>query len=151
MKKALFKQEDIEVVCPQKMVWDEMEVVSEGKRLCEGCDKVLVDVTGYTKEQVHELQKKDPSVCVAVTNALLVSSLSFSLLSAGGDIENNLSSAYIIEPVLVEIEPPVTLGLPARIIKPSLPICNETTVCLNAIKRFFGFEEDTTCIEKEDD
>ena len=79
MKKKLFTENDIEVVCPQKMVWDEMGIVGERERLCEGCDKVLVDVTGYTKEEVYALQKKDPTICVAVSNTLLVSSLALSL------------------------------------------------------------------------
>jgi len=158
MKKTLFKQKDIEAVCPQKMVWDEMEVVGAGKRHCKGCDKVLVDVTGYTKEQVDELQKKDPSICVAVTNALLVSSLSFSLLSAGGDsveenrttpIEiNNIVLGKVKVPIIPEVEEIVAVGMPAL---PPQPICTEGTANLNAIKRFFGFEEDKSCVEEEDE
>ena len=162
-KKELFTQENIEVACPEKMVWDEMEIVGEGKRLCEGCDKVLVDVTGYTKEQVHELQRKDPSICVAVSNALIVSSLSLSLLSAGGNLEElesvninetnetiiEVQEAQPIEEIIVEVgtpvEPPpieIMMGVPAR------PTCSEGTANLNAIKRFFGFEVDRSCIEE---
>ena len=151
-KKVLFTQENIEVVCPEKMVWDEMKIVGEGKRLCEGCDKVLVDVSGYSQEEVNELQRKDPSICVAVTNVLLVSSLSFSLLSAEGSlVENNKSIATEINntflgkvkaPVLVDILPPVTLGVPAR------PICSAGIANLNTIKRFFGFKEDRSCVEE---
>ncbi len=160
--KELFTVKDIAVACPEKMVWDEMDVVGEGKRLCEGCDKVLVDVTGYTKEEVEELQKKDPTICVAVGHALIASTLSFSLLSAGGDIgeinatvpyevyeENALSEdTVIVEAVGSPVPPPeevphVVLGLPAR------PTCSTGTVILNNIKRFFGLKADTSCWEED--
>ena len=156
MKKVLFKQKDIEVVCPEKMVWDEMEVVGEGKRLCEGCDKVLVDVTGYTIEEVHALQRKDPSICVAVTNALLVSSLSFSLLSAGGDIgavEINTNYDEIVnDMVIVEVGTPVSVAPPIVValgmpVPPPIIICEEGTERLNLV----GFENTMVCIEKGDE
>ena len=166
-KKELFTKDNIAVECPEKMVWDKMEVVGEGKRLCEGCDKVLVDVTGYTKEEVHALQKKDPTICVAVTNALLVSSLSFSLLSAGGEmepidttapIETNTSNGMFNEtvvgivdmpisikpPVIADVVPPVVLGLP---VFPPEPMCGEGTEELDIV----GFEDAIVCVEKEDE
>jgi hypothetical protein len=158
--KEVFTASNIDVVCPKKMVWDEMDVVGEGKRLCDGCDKVLIDVTNYTKEEVSELQKKDPSLCVAVTNVLVASTLSFSLLSAGGDMEEvNTTVPTETNEVLVgqfvEMEPlpvivsHVTLGLPTRTLLPPQPICDEGTVNLNAIKRFFGFDADDSCREED--
>jgi len=160
-KQMLFTQKNIEVACPEKMVWDEMDIVGEGRRLCKGCDKVLVDVTGFSTEKVHELQRKDPSICVAVSNALIVSSLSFSLLSAGGNIDEiesindtviEIQEVYPIEEVAVAlgmpVEPPpivIMLGVPAR------PTCSTGTANLNAIKRFFGFEGDRSCVERDDE
>jgi hypothetical protein len=75
----LFKSEDIEVSCPKKMVWDEMDIVRDGRRHCEGCDKILFDVTGYSKQEVVELQKKHGNICVAVTNTVIASSVALSL------------------------------------------------------------------------
>jgi hypothetical protein len=145
--KEVFTASNIDVVCPKKMVWDEMDVVGEGKRLCNGCDKVLVDVTGYTKEEVSELQKKDPSLCVAVSNVLVVSTLSFSLLAAGGDIEEkNISIVPLqTEAPVVYVPPIITMGMPVF----HLPKCDEGTVNLNAIKRFFGFDADESCREED--
>jgi len=143
-KNDLFQASDMELVCPKQMVWDEMEIVGERKRLCDGCDKVLVDVTGYTKEEVATLQKKDKGICVAVTNVLVATSLSVSTLCATEEADLNTSKEKIIQPVpIVELPPPVTLGLPA------LPTCDEGTVNLNAIKRFFGFEVDRSCYERD--
>ena len=155
-KKELFSQGDIGVVCPEKMVWDEMAVVGEGRRLCEGCDKVLVDVTGYTKEEVYELQKKDPSICVAVTNALLISSLSFSLLSAKEvntsiPTEMNITDDVIFnETVVGVVEMPVPIKPPPIIVmlgSPVSPICSGGMEELDIV----GFEDSLVCIEKDEE
>jgi len=87
-KAELFSSQDIEVSCPQKMVWDEMDVVGDGRRHCEGCDKTLFDVTGYTKEEVAELQKKHGNICVAVTNTVIASSVALSLAACSSPSVN---------------------------------------------------------------
>jgi len=87
-KAELFSTQDIEVSCPQKMVWDEMDVVGDGRRHCEGCDKTLFDVTGYTKEEVAELQKKHGNICVAVTNTVIASSVALSLAACSSPSVN---------------------------------------------------------------
>ena len=155
----LFESQDIEVSCPQKMVWDEMDVVGDGRRHCEGCDKTLFDVTGYSKEEVETLQIKHGNICVGITNTLLVSSLSLSLLSAGGDISeienekfSNESFVNIVEEI-PKLAPNtiVMVGMPPPLPPlPSLPLCDEGTQNLNMIKKFFGFEVDTSCRDRED-
>jgi len=150
-KKELFTSDDIALECPKKMVWDEMEVVGEGRRFCEGCDKTLFDVTGYGKEEVQALQKEHGNICVAVGKVLVASSLSLSLLAAGGDIgkveiesvveASNIEVVGIIDPEPIPVVVEITMvGKP-----PLLPVCDDGTKNLNAIKRFFGFNVDRSC------
>ena len=145
----LFTCNDIAVKCPKKMVWDEMETVGESKRHCEGCDEVLFDVTGYTKEEVHALQKKHGSICVAVSKVLVAGSLSMSLLAASGEVEMETvleeNQTEVLALPVVFLPPTVELGLP--VFPPPVPECDEGTKNLNAIKRFFGFDADNSCRE----
>lgn len=144
-KKDLFTSKDIKVACPKKMLWNEMEIVGERRRFCDGCDKVLFDVTGYSKNEVRELQQKHGSICVAVGSALLATTLSFSSLAAGGDVVEP-EQIYLVEEVVLDA--PVEVGLPVMP-KVILQECDGGTKKLNAVKRFFGFEGDMSCRDSD--
>ena len=70
MKKTTFSKENFSFICP--MQWDDMQASKNG-RFCGKCQQEVIEVTDCSVEEVTNMQKKDPHLCVAIKTLVTAS------------------------------------------------------------------------------